>query len=278
MAKKDLNRIADEIPEQKDLFKENLNNIDWLGVVVDNEDPLFLGRCKVKVFEKYDNIPIELIPWAFPSNSNVFAGGESKGYGSFSYPKIGHFVRVKFNGGDKHHPEYYFIENINKKMQNEIKESYVNCQVVVYDEDEDLKIIYTQSNGLMMWHKESFVNIDKNVNIHIVHAGKPSEMHFVEDKIHIKSDTEILSETTNNYRNATSEIIDKTMYHYMNSPLVHVGTNATFSATKCEMLMALFTTLAAMIDTKAPVTPGVATSAVSSAMAGICSMTVKIAN
>lgn len=274
---KDFDKIANETPEQKGLFKENLNDLDWLGIVVDNNDPLYLGRCKIKVFEKYDNIPPELIPWAFPAKSNVFAGGEGGGFGSFSYPKINHFVRVRFNGGDKHHPEYYIIENINTKMQGEIKESYVNCQVVVYDEDEDLKIIYTQNSGLMMWHKESFFNIDKNVNIHIVHADKPSEMHFVNDKITIKADTEILSETTNNYRNATSEIIDKTNYQYLNSPLVHVGTNATFSATKCEMLMALFTTLAAMIDSKAPVTPGVATSAVSSSMSGICSMTVKIA-
>lgn len=277
MAKQDINRIANNIPEQKELFKENLNNLDWLGIVLDNNDPLFLGRCKIKVFEKYDNIPVELIPWSFPAKSNFFAGGESGGYGSFSYPKLNHFVRVRFNNGDKHHPEYYVIENINKKMQGEIKDSYVNCQVVVYDEDEDLKIIYTQKNGLMMWHKESFFNIDAKTNIHIVHAGKPSEMHFVDDKITIKSDTEILSETKNNYRNASSEIIDKTMYHYLNSPLVHVGTNAVFSATKCEMIMTLLTTMAAMIDSKIPVTPGVATGAVSSAMAGICSTTVKIA-
>ena len=155
----------EDMPQQKGMFKEDLDSKDWLGIVVNSEDPLFMGRCKVKVFEKFDEIPDADLPWAFPVKSGVFAGND--GFGSFSYPKKGTLVRVNFQDGDFYSPEYTVVENIGKKMHAAIKESYENCQVLVWDEDEDLKIIYRKKDGIFIWLKGGYYQIDetgKNIN------------------------------------------------------------------------------------------------------------------
>ena len=168
-------------------------------------------------------------------------------------------------------------KNQKEEFKNKI-ENLKNEEIIIgYSQKIIPKIIYTQKSGLMVWHKESFVNIDKDVHVHIVHADNPSEMHFVDGNILIKSNDEIKSETTNNYRNASNEIIDKTQYEYLNSPSVHVGTSADMSATRCEALFQLLSTLAGMLDSKVPTSPGAATGAVSAAQAAICSQIVKIA-
>ena len=41
--------------KNKELESDNLRETHWLGEVVSNEDPTKLGRCKVKVFGKFDN-------------------------------------------------------------------------------------------------------------------------------------------------------------------------------------------------------------------------------
>jgi len=130
---------------QSGKYKENLEGTEWLGIIVKVDDTKnFDGRCKVRVFEKFDEIPDDDLPWCYPVINHVFAGGSGKGAGSFSYPKVGTLVRVRFNNGDIYHPEYSFIQNFNFKMIDEIKQSYVNSQVILYDEDSDVKIMYTQ--------------------------------------------------------------------------------------------------------------------------------------
>ena len=49
---------------RKDLKKSNSENSHYLGVVVDNDDPEFRGRAKVKVFGVFDDLETEQIPWA----------------------------------------------------------------------------------------------------------------------------------------------------------------------------------------------------------------------
>jgi hypothetical protein len=110
-------------------------NKTFIGIVKKSNDPLFLGRCKVMIPGVFDGIPDDDLPWCFPQQSTIFAG--SQGFGSFSYPKLNTPVRVNFQNGDLMSPEYSIIEDINEKMQSEIKESYENAQVLVYDEDED---------------------------------------------------------------------------------------------------------------------------------------------
>ena len=234
VVKKDDLELAKEDKSQHGLYNENLHITDWLGIVVNGDDPLFLGRAKIRVFEKFDKIPDEFLPWAFPQQSKVFAG--TAGFGSFSYPKKDTLVRVKFQDGDWGSPEYSIIENINKAMQGEIKASYVNAQVLVYDEEEDMKIIYTQSGGLMVWLKSAYVNITPG----------------------------------------GADIIEKSPHHYINSPNVQVGENASHPDTLCDKLFELLTKLAVAIDLKYGV-PSVCASDVASALPDVCSAIVQIA-
>ena len=32
----------------------NLTNTEWMGIVEDNEDPQYSGRCKIRVFGLFD--------------------------------------------------------------------------------------------------------------------------------------------------------------------------------------------------------------------------------
>jgi len=61
----------------------DLHDNDWIGVVINNQDPLFQGRAKIRVFRLMDDIEDEDLPWAVPINSIRMAGN---GAGSLSVP------------------------------------------------------------------------------------------------------------------------------------------------------------------------------------------------
>ena len=64
MITKDLNRLLSQDPMMK----------DWVGEVVDNEDPEIQFRCRIKVYGLFDDLETEDIPWAFPANQGIFLG------------------------------------------------------------------------------------------------------------------------------------------------------------------------------------------------------------
>jgi hypothetical protein len=183
-------------------------NKTFIGIIKKSDDPLFLGRCKIMIPGIFDGIPDDDLPWCFPQQSTIFAG--SQGFGSFSYPKLNTPVRINFQNGDLMSPEYSIIEDINEKMQSEIKESYENAQVLVYDEDEDLKIIFTKNKGLFVWLKSAFFNITPG----------------------------------------GADIIEKSPHHYIDCPDVQVGHSANHPDTKCDKLFELLNKLASAIDSK----------------------------
>lgn len=73
----------------------------WVGKVVDNEDPLHLGRCRIRVFGYYDEIDAKSLPWAIGQTSYV--GGK---YGNMVIPEIGTTVMGYFDNGDSQKPIY----------------------------------------------------------------------------------------------------------------------------------------------------------------------------
>lgn len=75
---------------------------DYVGVVEDNKDPEKLGRCRIRVHGLYDEIPLELLPWASPAFPIAFGIK-----GSFIVPEIGTALEVKFDDGDLYEPKYY---------------------------------------------------------------------------------------------------------------------------------------------------------------------------
>jgi hypothetical protein len=67
------------------------------GIVVDNVDPLKLGRLKVRVDAAYGAQPIDNLPWAWP----CFSYGGFANCGSFAVPEVGSGVWVEFQWKDE---------------------------------------------------------------------------------------------------------------------------------------------------------------------------------
>lgn len=66
------------------------------GIVVDNNDPLKIGRLKVRVEAAYGQQPIDNLPWAWP----CFPYGGASGMCNYAVPEKGAGVWVMFQNKD----------------------------------------------------------------------------------------------------------------------------------------------------------------------------------
>lgn len=175
---------------QNNSYKDDLLSTTWIGEVVDIEDPLLIGRIKVNVYGKFDTIPIEDIPWAYPGNNNT--GGSSSGGGFFSVPKLGSIVSVKFDNGNLYHPEYFFNQKISEETKAEIEGSYQNAHSIIYDTESNpgpIKLFFTEEKGLMLDYNDSQINIRPDNTVYIEHAnGKV--VHIQKEKISLGKENE----------------------------------------------------------------------------------------
>ena len=129
----------------KELGKDNIRDTHWIGEVVDNEDPLLNGRCRVKVFGKFDLLPTESIPWASPMNRDL--------PGSHAVPRVGDVVAIRFDNGNIYHPEYWFQVDQNSDLKSdvlEISESPQDVISIVYDAKRNLRVYYSVEDGLVI--------------------------------------------------------------------------------------------------------------------------------
>lgn len=131
---------------------------EYLGVIVDNKDPLKLGRVKVKILEHSDEIGNDENIWVEPDKNLVFG---KNGAGSFSYPKIGTVVSIR-KGADKYHLNYSNIEVYSSELKSLLKENYENTHVLLIDADVDVRILYTKKDGIMIFCKGSYINISSD--------------------------------------------------------------------------------------------------------------------
>ncbi|MCK9574589.1 MAG: hypothetical protein WC979_01650 [Candidatus Pacearchaeota archaeon] len=152
--------------DKKKMFTRDIASREWLGEIVNVEDSLKMLRCKIRVYGLFNDIEDDLLPWAFPAYSSGFSSAKG-GFGSFDVPKKGTIVKVKFNNGDIYAGEYFAVQNINETIRNEISNDYVNAHVICFDEDEDLRILYTQNQGLVLKLKGTLINVLNNNNIFI---------------------------------------------------------------------------------------------------------------
>lgn len=126
------------------------------GIVVDNYDPLYKGRCKIRVFGLHTEaicgeylILDDDLPWACPA-PNV---GSSNG--SFNVPNIGE--RIYVNADDPYNIKYYGqveVKSSIKDLQYKNTEMSDKLKVIAYSEDnmegerDYVKIFYLPEEGL----------------------------------------------------------------------------------------------------------------------------------
>ena len=80
-----------------------LETEEYEGLVVNNLDPLMLGRVQVS-YAMVEDSPDDSLPWCYPS-TNTFLGN-SKNSIMFAVPEVGSTVKVYFPTGDLYMPYY----------------------------------------------------------------------------------------------------------------------------------------------------------------------------
>ena len=243
-------------------------NNTYFGKVVINDDPERIGRCKVKVLGVFDELQDNDLPWAFPAYNMAFAGGESKGYGYISVPKLDTIVRIRFENGDTYFPVYWSIPVANETMKSELNDSYLNSHVITYDEDENMKILYSPSIGLKYHFNGSHVTINPDKSITIEHDATQSVIELNGSNITIVANNKI--EAT-----APTKIEINSSNVHVNGVKTELGAAPVFSNICAEPLWVFLKALAAAADAKWPPSPGVLSALAATAEVASTSKTVK---
>ena len=103
--------------EIKKKHKELNNRIWYHGIVVDNEDPMKLGRIKCQVNARWEEAPIERLPWIFPMNPYGLGGSKMTSY--FGVPELMTEVWVMFPFDDEYYPFYIGYPQSEKTHQDD---------------------------------------------------------------------------------------------------------------------------------------------------------------
>ena len=245
--------------------QDNLKDTNWLGEVVDIDDPLKMGRIKVKVFGKFDTMPITEIPWAYPSNN--FTGGSETGGGMYSIPKKQSYVNVNFDNGNLYHPEYTFIQKISDELKTEIGDDYLNFHSLIYDTvlEDGLKIYYSENadKGLFINLKNTIINIRNdneikitNPNGDIVSLKNDGTLEITtSDTITINATNKCVINTQDAEINADNSAIIKTNTATVNAQEINLGDGASEAIIKGNAFMTYFNTHMHTGNLGAPVSP-----------------------
>lgn len=155
----------------------------YIGTVEDNKDPKRIGRCKIRVFDIFDEkdkdgkyeISAEDLPWATPwkdINGN-----------NFNLPEVGKVITVIFEDGNKNMPIYvssdHYNVNLEKKLEQLPEADYLSMKALIYDHK--TQIYVNDVEGLKIDHKFNNINIkEQSININLkdnfgkVNIGSPN--------------------------------------------------------------------------------------------------------
>lgn len=167
------------------------------GIVVDNYDPLYKGRCKIRVFGLHSEticgqylILDDDLPWSCPA-PNI---GSSNG--SFNVPNIGE--RVYVNADDPYNIQYFGqveVKTSIKDLQYKNTEMSDKLKVIAYSEDnmegelDYIKIYYLPEEGLTIECNGNSILMTKYDNLLIKNnKGAEISMDNVSGDINIKTE------------------------------------------------------------------------------------------
>lgn len=146
----------------------------YYGIVIDNNDPLHLQRCRIRIHSIHRNIPDSQIPWA--KKASVVGQGSGGGIGSFSVPTLYTKVEVKFMDDSIMHPEYYASPETSDNVISLFTTNYPERYGRV-DAAGNVFLVDTKSGSetITVIHKSgTTVSIDSSGNVSLVSAGNVS--------------------------------------------------------------------------------------------------------
>jgi len=127
---------------------------DYVGRVIDNNDPDELGRCRIRVFGIYGNdVSDKDIPWAF--NDKNFVGST---IGSFIVPPVGTLVGVYFEKGDIYFP-HFTDKIIDTNTISKLRGTDYPDSMVFFELDEGDYLVINRRIGEMVYKQRLGVKI-----------------------------------------------------------------------------------------------------------------------
>lgn len=145
---------------------ENDPNKEYLGDVEDNNDPLKLGRLKIRI-DLYEDMETNQLPWSAPQTSLFL--GNSENTGMLSVPIVGSQVKVFFPTKDIDHPFYKGADLTNNNKTTFFEEDYPNTYGFKDDIGNFFKVNKTQKTLLIQHYTSSNILFDGD-KIVITHA------------------------------------------------------------------------------------------------------------
>lgn len=221
------------------------------GVVESIDDPTFAGRIKVRIKGLHDNITTDNLPWCTYGGAAFFSGKDG---GSISIPRVGTNVRVRFKDDDINSMEWYGTNRIDRDLADFIKDDYPGTQVLLWDKESDLYIIYQNRMGLKTYYKESYILIapDNTITIHYGIETSGVQIQLSDGKVDIQSNSQINISSENAVNVEAKNIVIN------GTESVQIkGEDPGECAVNGVQLMNLLSILASAIDLKMPSTAGV---------------------
>lgn len=242
-------------------------NKTYIGTIEDINDPLKLGRAKIRIPFLFDSLPVDKLPWAH-QKSPLFFGKGGLG-GSISIPKKGAVVEVEFENGNLYAPIYKFNQILADDVKDQLKVEYDGTHILAMDGDSTLKILHTNNTGFTIEYKDSRINIAKDSTITIEHKDSDSLI-----ELHGGQIRSIANSLINN--TAGSQILNQSNEVWEKGIVTKLGTIPEYSAVAGEPLFVLLLTMATLIDMKLSPTPSKCTSLVNDMKKFILSTGVKV--
>ena len=221
------------------------------GVVESIDDPTFHGRIKVRIKGLHDNITTDNLPWCTYGGAAYFSGKDG---GSISIPRVGTNVRVRFKDNDINSMEWYGTNRIDRDLADFIKDDYPGTQVLLWDKESDLYLIYQNKLGFKIYLKESYILIapDNTITIHYGIETSGVQIQLSNGQVDIQSNSQINITSENTVKvEAKNVVIDGT------ESVQIKGESPGECAVNGVALVQLLQLIATTIDMKLPNTGGV---------------------
>ena len=162
------NSLAETVKEYLS-EKEDPYTGKYIGIVLDNNDPLRIGRVKVRVYGLHDNFTIDELPWAMVEFPMAFSVK-----GSFMVPEIDTLVYCEFDDADLYEPRISskVIDRNNLSFEADHLEDYPDSVILYETSNGDYQKInrakgeYTLKTGAGVFfklHQDGSINLTNNV-------------------------------------------------------------------------------------------------------------------